>query len=265
MTPRGAEPEWTRDAAVGRDGRSRAARAHLPAEIDRVYLQADLTAIAPGPLAPALDLRLRGIATRESRAQASTYRFTRRLARCGHDRGRDRATRSASSSRGLSLTGIPQPLEYLIESTAARHGLVRVRADDATGRTRRRERRPGLLDTIAVDQALRPLGLVRDGRRSDLARRARRRLLVARRRPLSGRRARAGRRSEPLHRRTRRGRRRRPGARARRYARLIAPLRGGHETDAEAAWLGRELEQAVRARVRDRGRRCGCPTAPSAP
>ena len=33
------------------------------------------------------------------------------------------------------------------------------------------------------------------------------------------------------------------------YSRLIALLRGGHSTDGEAAWLVRELEQAVRARA----------------
>ncbi len=33
------------------------------------------------------------------------------------------------------------------------------------------------------------------------------------------------------------------------YSRLIAVLRAGHRTDGEAAWLGRELEQAVRARA----------------
>jgi len=32
------------------------------------------------------------------------------------------------------------------------------------------------------------------------------------------------------------------------YARLIGALRAGHETDADAAWLGRELEQAVRTK-----------------
>jgi len=32
------------------------------------------------------------------------------------------------------------------------------------------------------------------------------------------------------------------------YARLIGALRAGHEADADAAWLGRELDQAVRTR-----------------
>ena len=47
----------------------------LPHEVDRIYLQNDLTAISPGPLASGLDVRLRQLAHRESHAQASSYRF----------------------------------------------------------------------------------------------------------------------------------------------------------------------------------------------
>lgn len=158
--PRGEFP-WTAALRAGERADAATMAPYLPAEIDRVYLQADLTAIAPGPLAPALDLRLRSIALRESRAQASTYRFTAASVGAGMTEGE-----TAESIRGflaeLSLTGIPQPLEYLIESTAARHGLVRVRADESTGRTRVESADAGLLDAIAVDQALRPLGLVPD-------------------------------------------------------------------------------------------------------
>src|SRR5690606_14533528 len=61
---------------------------------------------------------------------------------------------------GISLTGIPQPLEYLIESTAARHGLVRVAEDPASGGTRVTSTDASILDAIEIDQALRPLGLI---------------------------------------------------------------------------------------------------------
>ena len=168
--------------------------AYLPAEIDRVYLQADLTAIAPGPLAPALDLRLRVIAVRESRAQASTYRFTAESVGAGMTEG-ETAASIREFLADLSLTGIPQPLDYLIESTAARHGLVRVRTDDATGRTRVESPDAGLLETIAVDQALRPLGLlVLEGDDALSSRVARDAVYwCARRRALPGRRARRGR------------------------------------------------------------------------
>jgi hypothetical protein len=248
LTRDGSEPSWTR--VLRTEGRVDAAPlvAHLPAEIDRVYLQADLTAIAPGPLAPHLDLRLRRIATRESRAQASTYRFTAGSLGSGMTEG-ESADSIRSFLTGLSLTGIPQPLEYLIESTAARHGLVRVQQEAETGRTRITTPDAALRDTIAVDQALRPLGLVRDG--DGLASRVMRDAvywsLADARYPVvaldeSGA-------PESLHRRTHA----RAGAPlptpVEVYARVIASLRAGHDTEGDAGWLERELDQAVRARA----------------
>jgi DNA-binding CsgD family transcriptional regulator len=72
----GTEPEWAASVRRGEDAEPDALVRLLPAEVDRIFLQNDLTAIAPGPLEPALDVRLRGIAARESAAQASSYRFT---------------------------------------------------------------------------------------------------------------------------------------------------------------------------------------------
>ena len=54
---------------------------------------------------------------------------------------------------------------------------------------------------------------------------------------------------EPLHRRAVTARGTTESDSRQLYSRLIAVLRGGHSTDGEAAWLGRELEQAVRARA----------------
>lgn len=242
-----AEFAWARSLREGSPADPAGLAAHLPAEIDRVYLQADLTAIAPGPLAPALDLRLRGVAARESRAQASTYRFTAESLAAGMTEGETAESITAFLS-GLSLTGIPQPLAYLIESTAARHGLVRVSLDAATGRTRIDTADAALRDTIAVDQALRPLGLLPDARGlvSRVQRDAVYWTLADARYPvvaldddgvpeLVRRRAAA---SPPPP----------PPSPATAYERLIATLRGGHGTDGEEGWLGRELEQAVRAR-----------------
>ncbi|MCW3491971.1 helicase-associated domain-containing protein [Microbacterium sp. SSM24] len=242
-----AEFAWTTALREGAPADPTGLAAHLPAEIDRVYLQADLTAIAPGPLAPALDLRLRGVAARESRAQASTYRFTAESLGAGMTEGETAESISAFLST-LSLTGIPQPLAYLIESTAARHGLVRVGLDAATGRTRIETADASLRDTIAVDQALRPLGLLpdADGLVSRAPRDAVYWSLADARYPVVALdddgtpelvRRRAGTAVPPP-----------PPTPSQTYARLIATLRGGHGTDGEEGWLGRELEQAVRAR-----------------
>lgn len=247
LTPTGAEPAWTR--ALREDGTLDASglEALLPAEIDRIYLQADLTAIAPGPLAPRLDLRLRRIARRESRAQASSYRFSADSIGAGMTEGE-----SAASIReflaGISLTGIPQPLEYLIESTAARHGLVRVTEDAASAGTRVTSTDASILDAIEIDQALRPLGLVSD--RGDLVSRVSRDAvywaLADARYPVVA----IGDDGEPesMHRRAA-GPRAVETPPATVYAGLIATLRAGSSADSESAWLARELELAVRARA----------------
>jgi hypothetical protein len=136
----------------------------FPTEVDRVYLQHDLSIVSPGPLNPAIDSRLRSIADAESRALASTYRvssssITRAIS----------AGETASSLRefleSISLTGIPQPLDYVIAETASRYGRVRVAAveDDATHRgvrTRVHSADAQLLEAIGIDQSLTSLGLV---------------------------------------------------------------------------------------------------------
>ncbi|WP_127476185.1 helicase-associated domain-containing protein [Microbacterium sulfonylureivorans] len=243
----GAEFTWTAALRDGAAADASGLAAHLPAEIDRVYLQADLTAISPGPLAPALDLRLRSIAVRESRAQASTYRFTAESLGAGMTDGE-----TAGSIRGflaeISLTGIPQPLDYLIESTAARHGLVRVRSDDATGRTRVESPDRSLRETIAIDQALRPLGLLSDG--DSLVSRVTRDgvywALADARYPVVALDDDGS--PEPVRRRAVGSVESSSTTPAAAYARLLTALRSGHGTEGEEGWLGRELEQAVRAR-----------------
>ncbi|MGN8551225.1 UNVERIFIED_CONTAM: helicase-associated domain-containing protein [Microbacterium sp. SLM126] len=242
-----AEFAWTTTLREGAPADPSGLAAHLPAEIDRVYLQADLTAIAPGPLAPALDLRLRGVAVRESRAQASTYRFTAQSLGAGMTEGETANSISAFLST-LSLTGIPQPLAYLIESTAARHGLVRVGLDAATGRTRIEAADASLRDTISVDQALRPLGLLPDA--GGLVSRAPRDAvywsLADARYPVVALDDDGA--PELVRRRTGTAVPPAPPTPSQTYARLMGTLRGGHGTEGEEGWLGRELEQAVRAR-----------------
>jgi hypothetical protein len=242
-----AEFAWTTALRTGAPADPSGLATHLPAEIDRVYLQADLTAIAPGPLAPALDLRLRGIALRESRAQASTYRFTAESLGAGMTEGETAGSITEFLSR-LSLTGIPQPLAYLVESTAARHGLVRVGVDEASGRTRIETPDAGLRDTIAVDQALRPLGLLPDGDvlTSRVPRDAVYWTLADARYPVVALDDDGA--PELVRRRAASSAPTPPPSPAQAYERLITTLRGGHGTDGEEGWLGRELEQAVRAR-----------------
>ncbi|MFB2585736.1 helicase-associated domain-containing protein [Herbiconiux liukaitaii] len=144
--------------------------AELPEEVDRVYLQHDLSIIAPGPLRPGVDARLRAVADIENRGLASSYRITSQTI--------DRALSSGETAEGLraflteiSLTGVPQALDYLLGEGERRHGLIRVapafEASTPIGRgsvtgTRVLSSDSRLLGTIAVDQALSSLGLRRE-------------------------------------------------------------------------------------------------------
>lgn len=239
----GAAPAWASGLARGGDADHTALQALLPPEVDRVYLQNDLTAISPGPLAPQLDMRLRTMARRESRAQASTYRFTAESLSSALTAGE-----SAESLRAfleeLSLTGLPQPLAYEIERSAARHGTIRV-GPDATGRTRVTSHDRALLRAVAVDQALRPLGLYLDGE-TLLSRSLPETafwLLADARYPVVSVDIDGNPRPVDRHRLAAE-----PGAEpADPYAGLLARLRGAGGDDSDAAWLGRELEQAVRS------------------
>jgi hypothetical protein len=108
----------------------------LPAPVDHVLLQADLTAIAPGPLEPAMARTMSLIAEVESRGGATVYRFTPNSIRQGLDAGLTGEDLLATLARH-SRTEVPQPLAYLIQDTGRRHGRIRVgaaqsylRADD---------------------------------------------------------------------------------------------------------------------------------------
>ncbi|MGM7679585.1 helicase-associated domain-containing protein [Microbacterium sp. A94] len=241
----GSEPAWVLPLRDGESADATALQAMLPDEVDRIFLQNDLSAIAPGPLVPALDVRLRGIATRESAAQASSYRFT------VESISRAIAAGETTSSileflDALSLTGIPQPLEYLVTQTAQRHGLVRVFTDDDTGRTRVVSSDATMLDALGVDQALRPIGLTRDaeGLSSRVSRDTVYWALTDARYPTTivgsdGLPQIVERNPAPP----------RADATPETYAALITRLRAQQGPDADAAWLDRELEAAVRAKA----------------
>src|SRR3546814_17444510 len=98
---------------------------------------------------PHLDVRLRSMAVRESRAQASTYRFSADTIAAAITAG-ETADSLRAFLQKLSLTGVPQPLEYVIGRTADRYGLLRVGHDAATGRTRVTSGDAALQETVRV-------------------------------------------------------------------------------------------------------------------
>ncbi|MFI9584460.1 helicase-associated domain-containing protein [Streptomyces sp. NPDC052236] len=102
----------------------------LPKPLDHVLLQADLTAVAPGPLDRPLAETLSVLADIESKGGATVYRFTPGSVRRALDAGKsasDLHTFLATHSR----TPVPQPLSYLIDDVARRHGHLRVGAASA--------------------------------------------------------------------------------------------------------------------------------------
>ena len=136
------------DAAVA------ALSASLPTPVHEVLLQADLTAVAPGPLEAHLARRLESLARVESRGGATVYRFDPTTVRKGLDDGQT-GDEALSFLAQVSATGVPQPLEYLVRDVARRHGRVRVgragsyvRAED-----------PALLAELLSDKRCAGLGL----------------------------------------------------------------------------------------------------------
>jgi hypothetical protein len=97
----------------------------LPAPVDHVLVQADLTVIIPGPPEPALAAELAALADAESRGGATVYRVTPVSVRRALDAGYTPADIHGLFRR-RSRTPLPQALEYLIDDVARRHGGLRV-------------------------------------------------------------------------------------------------------------------------------------------
>ena len=163
----------------GVDAASASMAALFPPEVDQVYVQHDLSIIAPGPLVASVDTRLRGFAEVEARGLASSYRVTAPSLTRAFIAG-ETADGIREFLATISLTGIPQPLDYLLTDTAARFGALRVGSLDP-GATEPGSREfgmssyvrsddPAILRQAAVDQNLAPLGLISDGQHRLLSR-----------------------------------------------------------------------------------------------
>jgi hypothetical protein len=156
VTGRGALSSAGRALLAGLDDGELAAamHPHLPEPVEHVLLQADLTAIAPGPLAGGLATFMRLVADVESRGGATVYRFTPDSVRRSLDAGWS-VDQVLGALTDASHTPVPQPLDYLIRDVARRHGQARVGAmrayircdDEAT------------LGAMVADRELSPLQL----------------------------------------------------------------------------------------------------------
>src|SRR6478736_1129710 len=129
---------------------------HLPSPVDHILVQADLTAVAPGPLVGGLGSFMRLAADVESRGGATVYRFTPESVRRALDAVWTAADFTETVRRS-SRTPVPQPLEYLVSDVARKHGQTRIggaaayiRSDDEA-----------VLDTMLASRDLAPLRLRR--------------------------------------------------------------------------------------------------------
>ncbi|MFF7448291.1 MULTISPECIES: helicase-associated domain-containing protein [unclassified Streptomyces] len=130
LTPPAPEPLAGPEQAVACAAAARLLAPLLPEPLDHVLLQADLTAVAPGPLRRPLAEVLGVLADVESKGGATVYRFTPGSVRRALDAGRSASDLHAFLA-AHSRTPVPQPLSYLIDDVARRHGHLRVGAASA--------------------------------------------------------------------------------------------------------------------------------------
>ena len=128
--------------------------ADLPAAVEMILVQSDLTAIVPGRPAPELAALLERTSVVESRGGALTVRFTPESVRGALDVGY-RAEEITQEIGRYSPTPLPDSLSVLIQDAARHHGAVRVRAVSALLRVGDEATAAGLL----AEPRLRELGL----------------------------------------------------------------------------------------------------------
>lgn len=120
------------------DELARAIQPLVPEPVSEILLQADLTAVAPGPLVRVVHDELTAMADVESHGGGGVYRFSEASVRRAFDLGRT-SDQLHDWLADHSRTPVPQPLSYLIDDVARRHGVLRMgaastylRCDDET-------------------------------------------------------------------------------------------------------------------------------------
>ncbi|MGB3040984.1 MAG: helicase-associated domain-containing protein [Candidatus Nanopelagicales bacterium] len=103
------------------------ARAIMPPATEEFLAQADLTLVVPGPPSPTLRSLLNLVADLESSGGAAVFRVTPSSVSRILDTGRSPAEIIEELTK-RSVTPLPQPMEYLINDVARRHGSVRIGA-----------------------------------------------------------------------------------------------------------------------------------------
>ena len=131
LVSRGTRHETARavlepDTALARENVLARATAALPEPVNVVYVQNDLTIVAPGMLRGETEQLLRRICDVEHSGLASTFRLSVSRISTALANGMT-AAHIIEDLQALSATPLPQPVVYLIEDTGARFGAIRVR------------------------------------------------------------------------------------------------------------------------------------------
>lgn len=133
----------------------------LPPRVEHVLVQADLTAIAPGPLSPDAARDLGALADIESRGGATVYRFSPYSLQRAHRLGWT-SDDILHTLQTRSTTLLPQPLVYLVNDLSRHSGGVDTRPGAAAPSPHRRAERAkvvlletaDVLDSDTVDSIL---------------------------------------------------------------------------------------------------------------
>ncbi|MGI8684670.1 MAG: helicase-associated domain-containing protein [Acidimicrobiales bacterium] len=136
------------------EGAARGLAPFAPSVVSSFVVQADLSAMAPGELAPAVRTELELVADVESTGAATVYRFGEASLLRGFQAGRT-AEEITAFLEAHATRGVPQPLAFLVADVGRRYGRLRVgrakcylRCDD-----------PALLAEVRVGRRTAALGL----------------------------------------------------------------------------------------------------------
>ncbi|WP_449277124.1 helicase-associated domain-containing protein [Leucobacter sp. GX24907] len=146
------------DPGARRDTLAASAAEHMPAAVDSVYLQPDLSVIEPGPLRPGDEHLLTSVSEPEQLGVASTLRITPEALARTVDAGTSPEDLRRELER-LSVTGVPQPLAFLIDELSRRDSILVSPHTGDEGRTLVETTRAETAEMLRVDRALQHLQL----------------------------------------------------------------------------------------------------------
>jgi len=131
LSVNGFAASWLSNALVGKVlAATKALEQRLPAQQERIIVQADLSIIAPGPLASSIEIELRKFTDTENIGLATGYRISPLSISCGLEEGlSERQIRNLLEK--LSGAPLPQPVDYLISETATRFGRLKIQGGES--------------------------------------------------------------------------------------------------------------------------------------